>query len=364
MSASTENSNPRPTAAEVNAASASHDLAEAVAESQQAGAVPGRSPSAASPPVTPTRVPWLEVGVFILVAGGLGWLVCLPLWLSGEGLGDPVLTQICAMALMFTPLLATVAAVLLQRRRSRQTIPNIPRYLGLWPLHPVGRVLGVTGLAVLGTYLLVLAAAFVSAAFGWLSLDLATGRVDQEHAFWKLLLKSEGPEAKLDALMNILILLPFAVPPVVSSVGLLQLYGSGPLAMVGTPWILIGCYFTVALPFMYRAITNNLQAINLRDLMDASQLLGASTWQAAILVVLPNLRKGLMVALLLSFSFLFGEFVFANILVGTRYETLQVYLNNMRNSSGHFTSAVVISYFFFVLVLTWAATLLNKDKSQ
>jgi putative spermidine/putrescine transport system permease protein len=169
---------------------------------------------------------------------------------------------------------------------------------------------------------------------------------------------------KLDALMNILILLPFAVPPVVSSVGLLQLYGSGPMAMVGTPWILIGCYFTVALPFMYRAITNNLQAINLRDLMDAAQLLGASTWQAAFLVVLPNLRKGLMVALLLSFSFLFGEFVFANILVGTRYETLQVYLNNMRNSSGHFTSALVISYFFFVLVLTWVANILNKDKSQ
>ena len=168
---------------------------------------------------------------------------------------------------------------------------------------------------------------------------------------------------KLDALMNILILLPFAVPPVVSSVGLLQLYSSGPLQMVGTPWILIGCYFTVALPFMYRAITNNLQAINLRDLMDAAQLLGANTWQAAFLVVLPNLRKGLLVALLLSFSFLFGEFVFANILVGTRYETLQVFLNNMRNSSGHFTSALVISYFLFVWVLTWVATFLNKDKT-
>ena len=168
---------------------------------------------------------------------------------------------------------------------------------------------------------------------------------------------------RLDALMNILILLPFAVPPVVSSVGLLQLYGSGPMAMVGTPWILIGCYFTIALPFMYRAITNNLQAINLRDLMDAAQLLGASTWQAALLVVLPNLRQGLMVALLLSFSFLFGEFVFANLLVGTRYETLQVYLNNMRNISGHFNSALVISYFAFVLVLTWVANRLNKDKT-
>ena len=159
-----------------------------------------------------------------------------------------------------------------------------------------------------------------------------------------------------------LILLPFAIPPVVSSVGLMQLFASGPLAMVGTPWILIGCYFTVALPFMYRAITNNLQAINLRDLMDAAHLLGASTWKAAFLVVLPNLRNGLMVSLFLSFSFLFGEFVFANLLVGTRYETLQVYLNNMRNSSGHFNSALVISYFFFVLLFTWAATRLNKDK--
>ena len=52
-----------------------------------------------------------------------------------------------------------------------------------------------------------------------------------------------------------------------------------------------------------------------------------------------------------------------HLLVGTRYETLQVYLNNMRNSSGHFNSALVISYFFFVLLFTWAANRLNKDKA-
>jgi putative spermidine/putrescine transport system permease protein len=169
---------------------------------------------------------------------------------------------------------------------------------------------------------------------------------------------------KLDGLMNVLILLPFAVPPVVSSVGLMELYAGDPLPIIGTPWILIGCYFSIALPFMYRAISNNLQAINLRDLMDAAHLLGASTWRAAFMVVLPNLRKGLMVSVFLSFSFLFGEFVFANLLVGTRYETLQVYLFNMRQGSGHFTSALVISYFLFVLLMTWAANRLNKDKAQ
>ncbi len=167
---------------------------------------------------------------------------------------------------------------------------------------------------------------------------------------------------KLDAVMNILILLPFAIPPVVSSVGLLQLYSTPPLMLTGTPWILLGCYFTIALPFIYRAIANNMQAINLRELIDAAHLLGASTWQAALLVVLPNLRKGATIAVLLSFSFLIGEFVFANLLVGTRFETLQVYLYNVRNSSGHFSSALVISYFFVVLLVTWLANTLNRER--
>ncbi|MFE8048003.1 ABC transporter permease [Brenneria goodwinii] len=167
---------------------------------------------------------------------------------------------------------------------------------------------------------------------------------------------------RLDAVMNILILLPFAIPPVVSSVGLLQLYSSHPFMITGTPWILIGCYFTIALPFIYRAIVNNIQAINLRELIDAAHLLGASTWQAALLVVLPNLRKGASIAVLLSFSFLIGEFVFANLLVGTSYETLQVYLYNLRNGSGHFSSALVISYFFVVLIVTWLANILNRGR--
>ncbi|WP_275724562.1 ABC transporter permease [Vibrio furnissii] len=164
---------------------------------------------------------------------------------------------------------------------------------------------------------------------------------------------------KLDRVMNLLILLPFAVPPVVSSVGLLQLYADSAVPIVGTPWILIGTYFTIALPFMYRALANSFSAIHLRDLMDAAHLLGASTTQAFLQIVLPNVRKGLMASLFLSFSFLLGEFVFANILVGTRYETLQIYLYNMRQTSGHFTSALVMTYFLFIFFCTWLASRLG-----
>jgi len=165
---------------------------------------------------------------------------------------------------------------------------------------------------------------------------------------------------KLDHWMGILILVQFAVPPVVSSVGLLQIYADGPLPLIGTPWVLIGCYFTIALPFMYRALANGLQGLNVRDLMDAAHLLGASTFSAFLRVILPNIRKGLMASLFLSFSFLLGEFVFANMLVGNRYETLSVYLYSMRSTSGHFTSAVVMSYFMFTLGVTWIATRLSR----
>jgi len=165
---------------------------------------------------------------------------------------------------------------------------------------------------------------------------------------------------KLDRWMGIVILVQFAVPPVVSSVGLLQIYADGPLPLIGTPWVLIGCYFTIALPFMYRALANGLQGLNVRDLMDAAHLLGASTPSAFLRVILPNIRKGLMASLFLSFSFLLGEFVFANMLVGNRYETLNVYLYNMRSTSGHFTSAVVMSYFMFTLGVTWIATRLSR----
>ncbi|WP_028303553.1 ABC transporter permease [Oceanospirillum maris] len=163
-----------------------------------------------------------------------------------------------------------------------------------------------------------------------------------------------------DKVMNILILLPFAVPPVVSSVGLLQFYADSPFTMLGTPWILIGTYFTIALPFIYRAVSNSFIAINVKDLVDAAHLLGASTPKAFLFVILPNLKKGIMASMFLSFSFLLGEFVFANILVGTRYETLQVYLYNMRQTSGHFTSALVMTYFAFIFLCTWLGSRFSK----
>ncbi|RQS67732.1 ABC transporter permease [Burkholderia sp. Bp8963] len=169
---------------------------------------------------------------------------------------------------------------------------------------------------------------------------------------------------RADRWMNVLILTPFSMPPVVASVGLLQLFADGSVQIVGTPWILIGSYFTIALPFMYRALADSLRGLDVAGLMDAACLLGASTPRAFMQVILPNLRKALMASLFLSFSLLFGEFVFANMLVGARYETLQVYLYSLNARSGHFTSALVMNYFLCTLVLTWLANRLGRSNNK
>lgn len=169
---------------------------------------------------------------------------------------------------------------------------------------------------------------------------------------------------RLKDVMEVVIILPFAVPPVVSAVGLLQMFAGDPMPIVGTPWILIGTYFTITVPFMYRALANGLVGINLKDLIDAAHLLGASTFSAFMRCILPNLNRALLASLFISFSFLMGEFVFANILVGTRYETLQIYLYTKRMTSGHLNAAIVSTYFFLTLVLTWAAMYLSRDKRE
>ncbi|TGD30068.1 CPBP family intramembrane metalloprotease [Brevibacterium sp. S22] len=125
--------------------------------------------------VVPTRVPWLELGIFAVIAFGLAWLACLPLWVSGEGLGDPLAVQLYGGLMMFTPLVASIVAAVIQRRRARsrgEVMASAPRYFGFWPLRPFGRVLWMTVAAFFGVMVLIVLGYLLSAAFGWLSLDL------------------------------------------------------------------------------------------------------------------------------------------------------------------------------------------------
>jgi len=170
--------------------------------------------------------------------------------------------------------------------------------------------------------------------------------------------------SKLEGLLQALAMLPYGIPPIVGAVGLIKLYSSGPIQISGTPWILIGAYFVTILPFMYQGIRNSLRTLNAIQLVDAAELLGATKFQAFRTVVLPNIMSGILVSTLLSVAMLFGEFAFANLLVGGQFETIQIYLSNQMNSSGHLTSAIVISYYILIVILTATVLKLSSKKEK
>lgn len=153
--------------------------------------------------------------------------------------------------------------------------------------------------------------------------------------------------------------MPFAVPGVVSCVGLLQLYAE---SLVGSAFILIFVYLICVLPFIYRALDNALNPLNLRELMDSNVMLVGVFFKAIFKLILPNIKNGILVAIFLSFSFLVGDFLFANLLVGSSYETLQVYLYHIRGKSGHYASAFVFFYFFLIFLATFIASIFSMKE--
>jgi len=119
-------------------------------------------------PVLPDRVSWARIGAFVVLALGLAWAVCAPMWVSGQGLNHP-LTQVLMVAMMYTP---TVAALLVTFVGGRP--PSIPRRLGLGPLRPVGRVVGMTVVSLAVFCVLPFLAVLLGGALGLVQLDLSS----------------------------------------------------------------------------------------------------------------------------------------------------------------------------------------------
>lgn len=166
----------------------------------------------------PTRVPWPAVGAYILVSYGLAWLVALPLWLD-EGLANP-LAPMLLIALMFTPTAGTlVAARLVQRPRPAPLLT----YLGIWPLRPTGRTIGLAAVGLFGSILISVASVLLAAALGFVRLDLVGFS-----GFAELLrrqLEAAGGPAELPAPVAVLVIAQLAAIPVGALINSLFAFG-------------------------------------------------------------------------------------------------------------------------------------------
>lgn len=169
---------------------------------------------------------------------------------------------------------------------------------------------------------------------------------------------------RFEKVLGVLSMIPFSLSGIILAVGLIRLYSGGFLPISGTVHILIGAYYIVILPFMYQGIKNSLDTLEIKSLLETAKILGASEVQTFFRVILPNIMKGVVISVLLSLSILMGEFVLANMLVGGQYETVQVYMYWSRGGSGHYSSAIIMSYFSLIVLISAGILYLNPHKGD
>lgn len=118
------------------------------------------------------RPDWPAIGVFAVTSVALSWLVALPLWLRGLGLADPFL-GLTAAAMMFTPALGVVAALLVQRRtHGRRGARVVLRELGMWPLRPAARTIWMCVAVIVAAPLLIALGLVGVGALGLATFDV------------------------------------------------------------------------------------------------------------------------------------------------------------------------------------------------
>lgn len=163
-------------------------------------------------------------------------------------------------------------------------------------------------------------------------------------------------------LLEVLMILPFGIPTVVLALALVRIYTVPPFAR--SPMLLIGAVVVYSMPFMYRPVSNALQAIDSHTLTEAGQSLGGNIFRILIEIIIPNIFPGLLSGSLLVFATVFAEFTLTSLIVGARFKTFPLLLVEYTRINGNVAAAFsVISFtiaWIVSMLILWVGT---KSKS-
>ncbi|NJC95134.1 MAG: spermidine/putrescine ABC transporter permease [Anaerolineales bacterium] len=156
-------------------------------------------------------------------------------------------------------------------------------------------------------------------------------------------------------------LMPFVVPAVTLTYGLLSLYGSPPIVLIGSPILLIAGYIVLSLPYMFRAVDTGLRAIDVRTLTEAALSLGAGWGTILTQVIFPNLRVAILSGIFLTFAIVMGEFTFASLL---SWPAFGPYLEEIGSMRAYTPQALSVVSFMLTWISIGLLQLIGRGRGQ
>jgi putative spermidine/putrescine transport system permease protein len=126
---------------------------------------------------------------------------------------------------------------------------------------------------------------------------------------------------RLRRVLEFVCIIPITVPAIVLVVGLAPVYAVVVDVFGGSIWTLAFAYGITVLPYAYRAIQSNLDAVDVITLSEAGRTLSANWGRVLWHVLLPNLKRGVLAASFISVAVVLGEFTIASLLNRVNLQT-------------------------------------------
>ena len=153
---------------------------------------------------------------------------------------------------------------------------------------------------------------------------------------------------KLKRPLELLCLIPLAIPAIVIVVGIAPIYRWISIHMTESPIMLTGVYSMLILPYTYRSLAASLDSSDIRTLAEAAQTLGSSVPRMIAGVIMPTLKTGILNGSFIAIALVLGEFTISNIL---NYKTFQVVISQIGRTNGNVAVAVSLASILLVLII-------------
>ncbi|MBG6226436.1 putative spermidine/putrescine transport system permease protein [Arthrobacter sp. CAN_A2] len=161
--------------------------------------------------------------------------------------------------------------------------------------------------------------------------------------------------------INLLVILPIALPGIVTGIALNNLFTTV-LGVSLSLWTVIIAHATFCMVTVFNNAIARLRRTN-SSLEEASSDLGAGVFTTFRLVTLPQLRSALVAGSLLAFALSFDEIIVTTFTIGAGQQTLPVWiLNNLfRPNQAPVVNVVAVVLIVASVVPVWLAQRLSGD---
>ncbi|NQX34270.1 ABC transporter permease [Herbiconiux sp. VKM Ac-2851] len=155
---------------------------------------------------------------------------------------------------------------------------------------------------------------------------------------------------KLQRVLEFVCLLPITIPAIVLVVGLAPVYSVVARMFGSGVWTLAFAYGVIVLPYAYRSIQANLQAVDVVTLSEAARSLGAGWATILFRIVVPNIRRGLLAAAFIAVAVVLGEYTIAALLNRVNLQTALVVVSKADPYIAVIIALLALVFAFVLLV--------------